>query len=150
MSSDNDSKIVPLTSISSEFKDHLQMQAHIQSQHNTITNLLNQIEKLKEEKNHLESILTHNSSNLVLNNPVNIDDEETICRMQLKRLRDKSLNTELTLEEAKRVEIYTKILNTKLNQPKTVVVKSNNISNDDLLAAFETVKELESGTKDSN
>ena len=33
---------------------------------------------------------------------------------------------------------------------KTVVVKSNNISNDDLLAAFETVKELESGSKDTN
>jgi hypothetical protein len=150
MSSDNDSKIVPLTSISSEFKDQLQMQLHIQAQHNTITNLLKQIESLKDEKNHLESLLTHHSSSLTINNPLNIDDEETICRMQLKRLRDKSLNTELTLEEAKRVEIYTKILNTKLNQPKTVVVKSNNISNDDLLAAFETVKELESGSKDTN
>jgi len=123
------------------------MQLHIEVQHRTISNLKVELDRLKEEKQHIEKLLVNQNPELSLGPSLETDDEESICRMQLRLLKNVSMSRELTLEEAKRVEIYTKILNNKLNQPKTVVVKTKSISNEDLLAAFETIKESDDGTK---
>ena len=133
-----------ITSLGLEFKDTLQAQIHIKVQHNTIVALSKEVQKLKEKNEHLESIVSKQTptinKNSIVKSSFENDDEETICRVQLRMIREKSLNTELTLEEAKRVEIYTKILLSKQNQPKTLVVESKNISNDQLLAAFESLE----------
>lgn len=101
--------------ISNEFKDIAELRAYANAQYNTIINLTKKVNKLEEEKLSLERqvnsraqvIDTDEVGSLILAT----SDEETICRIQLKKLKDKSLNSEeLTLEETKRVEIYTKLL----------------------------------------
>lgn len=144
------SNIVGLTK---EFNDLMEANMFAKAQHNTIVSLSKKIQKLEEEKTHLEKLLasstplipSEKTNSLIQSNMGGIltDDEESICRMQLRKLRDKSLLDELTLEEAKRVEIYTKILIAKANQPKTVVIESKNIPNDQLLAAFEELENSE-------
>lgn len=47
-----------------------------------------------------------------------LDDAKTISQIQLKMLKDLSFERELTLEEAKRVEIFNKILNDEKEDKK--------------------------------
>lgn len=141
--------------LNKEFQSLVEAEMFVKAQHNTIVSLTKKIQKLEEEKAHLEKLLSSSTplvqsertSSIIQSNSGGIltDDEESICRMQLKKLRDKSLTDELTLEEAKRVEIYTKILIAKQNQPKTLVVESKNLSNDQMLAAFEELEKNDSG-----
>lgn len=71
-------------------------------------------------------------------------DEESICKVQLRILNDTSLTRPLTLDEARRVEIYTKILNGLKNKPHTVVVETKDMSEKELLAALQHGQDSES------
>ncbi len=44
--------------------------------------------------------------------------------MQLEKLRDISSGRELTLEETRKVEVFSKVLNAVRNAPKTIEIKS--------------------------
>lgn len=144
-----------ITGLTKEFQDLVEAQMFAKAQHNTIVSLTKKIQKLEEEKAHLEKLLSSSTplvqsektNSIIQSNTAGIlsDDEEAICRMQLRKLRDLAMTSELTLEEAKRVEIYTKILIAKQNQPKTLVVESKNIPNEQMLAAFEELEKNDSG-----
>jgi hypothetical protein len=68
------------------------------------------------------------------NKYIGATDEETICRVQLHLLNNASMLRELTMEETKKVEIYTKLLsqinNTKKKQPNDAL---DSLSDTDLL-----------------
>ncbi len=57
--------------------------------------------------------------------------------MQLNKLKEISYERELTLEEAKRVEIFSKILNVLENSPKTIKVETKNLDNKELLSLLD-------------
>jgi hypothetical protein len=98
-----------------QFKSAAEMQAYTDAQFRTIVNQAKKIHELEEEVIHLRKIL-ENGTDLIKDPSKKIEiytdvsDEEAICRIELKKLKDVSIERELTLEEAKRTEIYTKLL----------------------------------------
>lgn len=65
------------------------------------------------------------------------NDAETICLVQLALLNNYSMQRELTLEECKKAEIYTKtIVMLRSKQDKKEVDTVGALSNEELLAAM--------------
>lgn len=126
-----------------QYKDFDQLQQFAQAQHTTIVQLSKKIQKIEDERDHLKKLLE--SSVPILkdpNKPVDgnkflTTDEEAICVMQLNKLRDLSSERELTLEETKRVEIFSKILSNVRNAPKVIELKTKQLSDQELLALVE-------------
>lgn len=146
MASDENDSTGSVIALTPEVKDVMHAKMHIQAQHNTIVQLSKEIQKLKEKNRQLELLISQqtpvvgNTDTPEYKMNLDMDDEETICRLQLKKLRDKAMISELTLEEAKRVEIYTKIIMSKENQPKKLVVESKSITPEQLMAAYEAME----------
>ena len=133
-----------------EFQKIAELQAFNEAQQKTIIQLSKKIKALEEEKTHLKKLL-ESSVPVIQSTPQKSDgletnDEETIALTQLRKLRDISLERELTLEEAKRCEIFFKILNASRNAPKTIEIKSKKLNTTDLLALVES--EVDVNTED--
>ena len=139
--------------IVSEYKDYQELKTFAASQYKVITDLSKKIQKIEEEKKHLEDLLAQTNP-LNLTSPlefhnkqppaeINVNfsapDAEIISRTQLRMLRDTAMTTELTLEEAKKVELYNSIL---LALSKSVndnnEIKIEKIDAKELLKALET------------
>lgn len=126
-----------------QYRDFNQLQEFAQAQQTTIVQLSKKIQKLEDERDHLKKLLE--SSVPLLKEPGKsipgekflTSDEEAICVMQLNKLRDISTERELTLEETRRVEIFSKILTTVRNAPKVIELKSKQLTDGELLALIE-------------
>lgn len=113
--------------IISQFKDLSDYRDYAESQYNTIIKQSKEITVLQEEVSKL--------NNLIKNFNVSIDpdsipeqfqglaDQEIICKQQLQNLRDAALKGDLTLEECKKAEIYTKLL-LSIDESKKKVIAS--------------------------
>jgi hypothetical protein len=125
-----------------QFNTLEQLQDFCRAQYKTIIDLSKKITRIEEEKKHLEKLLQDSvplipkESNLSLSS--NITDEEVICRTQLKLLKDIAQDRELTLEETKKVDTYTKLLQMIMAPKKMPDSKAKNIKTDDLIALLET------------
>lgn len=125
-----------------QYKEMSQLQEFAMAQQKTIVQLSKKLQKLEEEKDHLKKLL-ESSVPLIreegkpLAEKMLTTSEEAICVMQLDKLRDISTARELTLEETRRVEIFSKILSTFRNMPKTIEIKSKQLSNEELLTLVE-------------
>jgi hypothetical protein len=127
-----------------EFKSMAELQLYVNSQQQLINKLNAKINELEEKKTHLEKLLTDNSiiiadGSSVIDAFLKCDDPEAIARTQLKILRDRSLQGELNMEETKRVEIYTKIVDgveSKRKDKMKNVVQS--VSDEELLKLVST------------
>ena len=130
----------------SETKDLSEMKAFCDAQQKTILKLSKKNKELEEEVSHLKKLLDSTTS--IVKKAEDADsvlsvekflttDEEAICRMQLNRLKEVSYERELTLEEAKRVEIFSKIINNIENRPKTIKVETKNLDNKELMNLLE-------------
>jgi hypothetical protein len=93
-----------------QFRSEAEKDDMLAAQFSTIASLNRQIEELKAEKKQLEA----NFKVSKVQTPQNIEEIEPyelqICREQLRLLRDLSLDRELTAEEARKTDIYAKIL----------------------------------------
>lgn len=132
-----------------EAKDFAELRVFSEAQQKTIIKLTKKNKELEEEVAHLKKLLE--STAPVINTGVSATDgvpvisaekflttdQEAICRMQLNRLKEVSYERELTLEEAKRVEIFSKIINVLENSPKTIKVETKNIDSKDLMSLIE-------------
>lgn len=105
-----------IDNITEQFKNFTELQAFASSQYKTIIELSKRINNLEEKNEQLQKLLDQSipkepslqAKSLVV---ANASDEEIICRYELRKLKEKSeSNDELTLEESKRVDIYTKLL----------------------------------------
>lgn len=132
-----------------QFKDFASLQKFAEAQQKTIQALTRKLKVTEEEnlelKDRLDSIpiLSENSQNtsipqknLAIEDLSFGTDEEIISKIQLARLKEVSMERELTLEEAKRVEIFSKILNTK-EKNKTFDVTAKQMNSTDLLKMLE-------------
>lgn len=117
------------------FKSNEELREYCNVQYKTIISLNKEIRKLSEDIESLKSMAFQNLP--VVNSVQNIEDEEVIARTQLSMLKNKSLVEPLTLEEARKFEIYSKALNAAANKPKIVEVKAKHLSNKELFAALE-------------
>ena len=126
-----------------QFKDMASLQKYADAQYKTILSLTKKVKLLEQENMNLKDILEKSTPLLdeekkTFNLPEveASSDEEMIAKVQLARLNEISLERELTLEEAKRVEIFTKILTTK-GVNKSITVQMQKMNNDDLLKMLE-------------
>jgi len=92
-----------INDITNKFNSVEELQAYCKAQHLTIVDLTKKLEALK--------VAPVSSQQSVIIDPKDfLDNEEVICMVQIHRLREAAESRELTLEEAKKVEIYNKIL----------------------------------------
>lgn len=126
-----------------QYKDLNQLQQYAVAQNTTILQLSKKLKKLEEERNHLKQLLEssvpilNDDSKPQLGEKFLTSSEESICVMQLEKLRDISVERELTLEEARRVEIFSKVLSASRNSPKVIEFNTKHRSNEELLAILE-------------
>jgi len=127
-----------------EAKDFAELRAFSEAQQKTIVKLSKKNKELEEEIAHLKKLLESTTPVIAVDNTPAFQadkflttDQEAICRMQLNKLKEVSYERELTLEEAKRVEIFSKILNVLENSPKTIKVETKNLDNKELLSLLE-------------
>lgn len=127
-----------------EAKDLAELRAFSEAQQKTIVKLSKKNKEMEEEISHLKKLLESSAPVIAVDNAPVLQadkflttDQEAICRMQLNKLKEVSYERELTLEEAKRVEIFSKILNVLENSPKTIKVETKNLDNKELLSLLE-------------
>ena len=122
------------------FSDMSEAREFIKAQHLTILDLSKKLDKAVQEKKQIEDLLQQKTpqligdySPLVQVGTINEAYEENICKMELKKLHDLSVERILTHEEAKKVEIYTKLLLAINTRPVHTVIEAKKKSTDDLL-----------------
>tara|TARA_R110000868_G_scaffold66014_7_gene197020 strand:+ start:519 stop:947 length:429 start_codon:yes stop_codon:yes gene_type:complete len=125
-----------------QIKDLAELQAYADAQYKTIVDLNKKINELKDKNQSLElvvSSLPTKPSNVVEFPSLHISAEEEVCLKQLEYLRGASNNRELTLEEARKLEVYAKILLQIRSNIKDVDTKFKKMSTDDLLKLTQEV-----------
>ena len=119
--------------------DFASLKKYAEAQYKTILSLSKKVKVLEEENIELKDLLE--KSTPVLNEEKKefiayqveaASDEEMIAKVQLARMKEISMDRELTLEEAKRVEIFTKILSAK-GSSSSITVQTQKMDSDDLL-----------------
>lgn len=103
--------------LAENFKTVKELKQYCNSQYNVIVSLNKRIVVLEEEATNLKALLAKStpivdSTSGSLEVYKNITDEQAVCLMQIKLLRDRCAggSTELSFEEAKKLDIYTKLL----------------------------------------
>lgn len=127
-----------------EVKDLAELRVFSEAQQKTILKLSKKNKDLEEEVSHLKKLLENQTPLIETSSQPSIgekfltSDQESICRMELNKLKQVSFERELTLEEAKRVDIYSKILNVLENSPKTIKVETKSIPSQDLMSLVQS------------
>jgi acetolactate synthase small subunit len=130
----------PIDKMLQQFGTIEELQAFCRAQQKTLIDMTKKLKASDDEIKHLKKLLE--GAVPVINAPAKIDlssnDEEAIAREQLYLLKKLSSERELTLEETKRYEIFSKMLTTLKDKPKTIEATARNLSNDQLMAAMKT------------
>lgn len=99
--------------------------------------------KLEELSQQCEQLTIENTRLKALGNGTEMEqgnDAETICLVQLALLNNYSMQRELTLEECKKAEIYTKtLISLRGKQEKKEVDTIGTLSNEELLEAMKSL-----------
>lgn len=125
-----------------QYKEFSQLQEYASAQEKTLIQLSKKLKKVEEECSHLKELLESSVPILKTDKQISgekflTNSEEAICVMQLEKLRDISSERELTLEEARRVEIFSKVLTASRNSPRVIELKTQHMTNEELLAIVE-------------
>jgi len=144
-----------IDSMFKETKELSDLKAFSDAQQKTIVQLTKKIKQLEEEKEELRILLQDNKpiENKIENKPPTIaekfltSDQETICRIQLMKLREIALDREMTLEETKKVEIFSKIIASIENAPKTIKIDTKSLDSGDLMNLLEDNSEQNEQTQ---
>lgn len=122
-----------------QIKDFASLQKYAEAQYKTILSLSRKVKVLEEENVELKDllekstpVLNEEKKNFIAYQVEASSDEEMIAKVQLARMKEISMDRELTLEEAKRVEIFTKILNTK-GSSSPIMLQTQKMDSEDLL-----------------
>lgn len=126
-----------------QYKEFSQLQEYAMAQEQTILQLSKKMQKIEEERDHLKKLLETSVPIIKTEGQISSEQfltssEEAICVTQLEKLRDISTGRELTLEEARRVEIFSKVLNISRNAPKTIESKHKQLDTKEMLALVES------------
>ena len=128
-----------------EIKTLSELRAFSEAQQKTIVKISKKNKELENEIVHLKKLLESQTpiikteaENQSVGEKFLTSDQEAICRMELNKLKQVSFERELTLEEAKRVDIYSKILNVLENSPKTIKVETKNASSQELISLVQS------------
>lgn len=117
-----------ITTLAGQFKTHTELQQYCDAQYITLQKAYERIQRLEGELTHLKSVL---ASTPLTDNPVQIitSDEQSICEMEIQRLKETAMQRGLTLEETKRLDLLVKNLFLSKEQRKDLNVPFKNLSN---------------------
>jgi len=102
--------------VSQEFNSTDEMKNYIQAQEKTLTELSRRIIQLETENLNLKNLLDEFNIGSGKTDFI-VSDEEIICRTQISLLKNTALERQLTLEESRKVEIFTNLLIEINNKP---------------------------------
>lgn len=129
-----------------EFTNIEDLRAFADAQHKTIVQISKRITSLEEENSHLKKLL-EGSVQLIkseedekYNSLISKCDEETIAKIQLNKLKEKAFSHELTLEESRKVDIYSKIL-LSLKEKGAIPAESRSLDPAELLKLVSSLEE---------
>lgn len=109
-----------------------------EAQFQVITNLNKEINQLRQEKKQIEELLKTSVVPLAPTLEDTVSPEEQICRDQLRLLNSVSKERELTSEECRKVDIYTKLVISLSNfTGKKKPSEIDHLKNEDLLKLVE-------------
>jgi len=118
------------------FKELAELQQYADAQYSTIITLNKKIYELSQKNEQLEHLLNQSpkQSPITLND-LGIPNEELIAYEQLRALKAHSAVRELSLEESRRVELYSKILTSlRSNTDVVPITRVSKDEKDELLA----------------
>lgn len=117
-------------------------QDYSDAQFKTIVSLQKKLSKLEEENASLKLMLESNLPTIGFTTEdlvSGISNEQLICETQILLLKQRAINGELTLEEARKFEVYTKILDgIKLKGNPRDNFNVSKISSEELLSLVES------------
>lgn len=102
-----------ITQMLDDCKSEVELRNFVEAQMKTMTTIMKKNKDLIEEVEHLKSLVAGAVPIIKSNKSSDLDvesDQMEIAKIEIRKLRDRSYEAVLTLEEAKRLEIYTKIL----------------------------------------
>lgn len=105
-----------ITTMLEQYKTEAELKSYAAAQYKTLQQTMKKNKELQEEIEHLKKLVAGAVPIIKKDSDSNISvgtDSEEIAKIELRKLKERSYQEVLTLEEAKRVEIYTKILSTK-------------------------------------
>lgn len=119
--------------ISKQYNSFDELKRYAEAQEKTLVDLSRVITSLEQENTSLKTVLKELDIKTDKPNFI-VSDEEVICRTQLSLLKQMALERQLTLEESRKVDIYSKILLALNEKPKTIKVETKNLKDEELLA----------------
>tara|TARA_R110000868_G_scaffold70612_3_gene207296 strand:- start:906 stop:1331 length:426 start_codon:yes stop_codon:yes gene_type:complete len=132
-----------IDSLISQMKSEDELKAFINSQFKQILQLTKQIKDLETKLSESKEKVKQNNNLAVisqstsLDNPLDLsipaEDSKVIAQVQLKMIKELSFERELTLEEAKKVQIFNEILKVKEEKPVTLKANAKVLQDTDLL-----------------
>lgn len=126
-----------ITEIADKFKDDLISKETFDAQTAVLITLNKKLKHIEDENEHLKKLLKSSNPIIVSMDEAGLD-EELISRSELRKLRQISQERELTMEETKKVEIYSKIMANIANKPKTIEVYAKNLKSEELMSQLES------------
>jgi len=121
------------------------LQAYSNAQTNTIIELSRKLKEAQDEVSHLKKLLEGSVPLIKPEGSSGITssagDQEYICRTEINKLREISRDRELTLEECKKLDIYSKILKDLASAPPKINDQpAKKATNEELEAILEAEK----------
>lgn len=118
----SDNKLVSIKDMSKNFKTKAELQSHYTelmqlagAQEMQLQKLIKELEDKSKEIDHLKSMLAKAVPIIGGAEQIIPSDEELIAEMQLAKLKDRAHERDLTLEEARKFEIFSKIKHSTKN-----------------------------------
>lgn len=125
-----------------------ELKSYSNAQYKTIVDLNKKLKRAEAEldilREKLETISVQQNNEDALKKTdgiFDITDEETVCLTQLALLRNLSLQRELTTEEAKKFEIFHKVINTIRNKKTDNKTSLSELSTEDLVKLIDKTME---------
>lgn len=114
-------------------KDFNELQKYSDAQFKVVVDLQKKNHELQEQIKSLQTMLESNLPRIeVGTNDLGIPNELLICETQLFLLKEHAMTRELTMEEARKVQIYTDVLEKVKKKPKDNSAVEN-MGDEDLL-----------------
>lgn len=128
-----------------QYKTEAELRSFAEASYKSLLQLQKRNQELNNEVEHLKSLVTGAVPIINKNNESELEvssDEEEIAKIELRKLKELSYKQVLTLEEAKRVEIYSKILTSRMSKGETDNSRDvTGLNSDTLLAIAESTEE---------
>lgn len=120
-----------------------ELKDYCSAQFKTIKKLMTRVQQLEKENEEIrKNGQTKSEAILSIGIPEGASDAEAICVLELNKLKNRSLQDELTLEECRKVETYVRTLTTLRGQSQAKKDPAKDLSTADLMAEFDNLSIL--------